>query len=595
MISLIVPAVTIIICSAIILTITYSYLYIIDKKPYLRIWAVSWLVYLLAQVTTLVTVSGALKSIISLISYILFLASMLLLIKGSCMFLNKNMPFHVNLIIYITIIWLIVTTMLEKPLVISNYPAGVILGVGTIWVGIIFLYYGEGQIYLRRILGISFILWGIHKLDYPLLRSITWFAPYGYMLSALFSMVITIALIFIYYEKVRIELVEAQKILISKEKRLVNIIENQRDIIFELDENGVLTFISPSCKIMFGSRDEELLGKCFLDLFSIEQWEKIKNDKGNGLNFERQWTFRDNSYKYLNVYCKPRFNYPNRFNGIFGSIQDITENKLLIEAKEYDKVKTEFFANISHELKTPLNVILASTQLLDLYNSKENYNNIHEKIEKTSATIKQNIFRLSRLINNIIDITRADTGYLELQLTNHNIVSVVEEITMSVVDYIENKGISINFDTEIEEKIIALDREKIERVMLNLLSNSVKFTNSGGKIMVKVCDGDDFVAISVQDTGIGIPIEKQDIIFERFRQVDKSFSRNNEGSGIGLSLVKSLVELHGGSVTVSSVYGKGSEFKIKLPVIQVEGDKEDSIIESFCEKKKEIEFSDIST
>lgn len=595
MTSLTVPAVTIIICSAIILTITYSYLYIIDKKSYLRIWAVSWLVYLLAQVITLVTVSGAFRSFVSLISYILFLASMLLLIKGSCMFLNKNMPFHVNLIIYITIIWLVVTTMFEKSLVISNYPAGVVLGIGTIWVGIIFLYYGEGQIHLRRILGISFVLWGIHKLDYPLLRSITWFAPYGYMISALFSMVITIALIFIYFEKVRMELVEAQKILISKEKRLVNIIENQRDIIFELDENGVLTFISPSCKSMFGCSDEELFGRCFLEFFGVEIWAQIKNDKGNGMNFERQWTLKDNSYKYLNVYCKPRFNYQNRFNGIFGSIQDITENKLLVEAKEYDKVKTEFFANISHELKTPLNVILASTQLLDLYNSKENYNNIHEKIEKTSSTIKQNIFRLSRLINNIIDITRVDTGYLELQLTNHNIVSLVEEITMSVVDYFENKGISINFDTEIEEKIIALDREKIERVMLNLLSNSVKFTNSGGKIMVKVCDGDDFVAISVQDTGIGIPIEKQDIIFERFRQVDKSFSRNNEGSGIGLSLVKSLVELHGGSVTVKSIYGKGSEFIITLPVIQMEGDKEDSIIESFCEKKKEIEFSDIST
>lgn len=594
MTSLTVPAVTIMVCSALFLTITYVYLYIIDKKPYSRIWAVSWLVYAFAQSITLLTVSGPYTSILSSISYALFLISMLLLVKGSCMFLNRSMPFVVSIIIYLSIVLLIVATVLEKPLVIPHYPIGIMLGFGTIWNGVIFLFYGEGQKKLRKSLGITFILWGIHKLDYPLLRNLTWFAPYGYIISAAFSIVIAMALIFIYFEKVRIELVEAQKILISKEKRLVNIIENQRDIIFELNDTGVLTFISPSCKNMFGNSDEELLGRCFFNMFGDENWEQIKNDKNNGINFERQWTFKDNSSKYLNVYCKPRFNNKKKFTGIFGSIQDITENKLLIEAREYDKVKTEFFANISHELKTPLNVILASTQLLDLYNSKEDYNNLHDKIEKTSVTIKQNIFRLSRLINNIIDITRADTGYLELQLANHNIVSVVEEITMSVVDYIENKGISINFDTDVEEKIIAFDQEKIERVMLNLLSNSVKFTNSGGKIMVKLCDGDDFVTIYVEDTGIGIPKEKQEIIFERFRQVDKSLSRNNEGSGIGLSLVKSLVELHGGTIKVNSVYGKGSEFIVTLPVTQVEDDAEDSRIESFSEKKKEIEFSDIN-
>jgi two-component system, OmpR family, phosphate regulon sensor histidine kinase PhoR len=278
---------------------------------------------------------------------------------------------------------------------------------------------------------------------------------------------------------------------------------------------------------------------------------------------------------------------------VFGSIHNITENKLLNEAIEYDKLKTEFFANISHELRTPLSVMLASTQLLQLYGKSDTEINLRNNVDKTALIVRQNIYRLTRLINNLIDITKVDTGFFELQLHNYNIVSIIEDITMSVVDYIENKNISIQFDTDIEEKIISCDADKIERVMLNLLSNSVKFTNPNGSIIVKVSDGEKFVTISVKDTGIGIHKDKQEMIFQRFRQVDKSLSRSNEGSGIGLSLVKSLVELHGGTIKVESVYGFGSEFIIQLPVTKVEANLTDEKFESFEAKKTNIEFSDI--
>ncbi|WP_242834278.1 sensor histidine kinase [Clostridium pasteurianum] len=202
-----------------------------------------------------------------------------------------------------------------------------------------------------------------------------------------------------------------------------------------------------------------------------------------------------------------------------------------------------------------------------------------------------------RLVNNLIDITKIDSGYFDINETNNNIIKLVEDITLSVADYIEDKGLSLTFDTEVEKKIIACDPEKIERIFMNLLSNAVKFTPYGGSIMVNIEDGNENICLRVKDTGRGIPQNKLDIIFERFVQVDKSFARDHEGSGIGLSLVKALVELHGGKISVVSKVGHGTEFIIYLPckLVNASNDKF-AVLESVSEgliQKLNIEFSDI--
>ena len=212
--------------------------------------------------------------------------------------------------------------------------------------------------------------------------------------------------------------------------------------------------------------------------------------------------------------------------------------------------------------------------------------------------MKQNCHRLLRLINNLIDITKIDSGYFDIDENNFDIVNIVENITLSVADYIENKGLTLIFDTFVEEKIIACDPEKIERIMLNLLSNAVKFTPVGGEILVAIKEWNrDNICISVKDTGKGIPKDKLDSIFERFVQVDKSLTRDNEGSGIGLSLVKLLVELHNGTISVQSKEGEGSEFIICLPCklvdkVNYEVTSCDSRGENIIEKIS-LEFADI--
>lgn len=271
---------------------------------------------------------------------------------------------------------------------------------------------------------------------------------------------------------------------------------------------------------------------------------------------------------------------------------------LLQDTLEYDRLKTEFFSNISHELKTPINVIFSAVQMTNSMLSEIEIldNDIKNKTKKYLNIMKQNCFRLIRLVNNLLDITKIDSGYFKIDLVNCDIVKVVEDITLSVVEYVESIGIELIFDTDIEEKILACDPEKIERIMLNLLSNAVKFTKSGGKIFVNILDKDQGIIISVKDTGIGILEEKQKQIFERFMQVGKSLSRANEGSGIGLALVKSIVEMHEGNIYVNSELGKGTEFIIELPAKVLSQDikvKNNSCSENDNIENVKIEFSDI--
>jgi signal transduction histidine kinase len=271
--------------------------------------------------------------------------------------------------------------------------------------------------------------------------------------------------------------------------------------------------------------------------------------------------------------------------------QEETNKKL----KESLTAQEEFIANISHDLKTPLNVISASVQLLSMYCNNGLFDEKKNSFIKYLESIKQNSYRLSKLINNIVDSSKIKAGFFELHLSNNDIVKVTEEIVMSVTTFTESKGLNIIFDTNIEEKIIACDPEKIERLILNLISNAIKFSDVGDEILVAVKDSDEFVEISVKDNGIGIEKKKFEMIFDRFKQVNESLSRNAEGTGIGLSLVKSIAELHGGSIHVKSELGKGSEFTVMLPSrTVVHENRIDDIKMKNKNKSIQVELSDIS-
>ncbi|MGX4599597.1 sensor histidine kinase [Faecalimicrobium sp. JNUCC 81] len=234
-------------------------------------------------------------------------------------------------------------------------------------------------------------------------------------------------------------------------------------------------------------------------------------------------------------------------------------------AEDANNTKSNFISNISHELRTPVAVISSSNQLLRKIN-----NNTNNNIDNTLDIIDQNTNRLIRLINNIIDIAKIDSGFGDLNLKNIDVITLIEDTVLSVIPYAISKELEIVFDTNTEELIMAVDSEKIERIVLNLLSNAIKFSKSNSKILANIVVKDKLLIFIVKDFGIGIDDKNLSKIFDKFTQIDDSFTKYNEGSGIGLSIVKSFVDLHEGTISVDSKINKGSTFKVSIPIKIIE-------------------------
>ncbi|MBW9145497.1 PAS domain-containing sensor histidine kinase [Clostridium sp. CM027] len=402
----------------------------------------------------------------------------------------------------------------------------------------------------------------------------------------------------------------------ESETLLREITENTSDMIIKTDTDGRIKYITAAQKAILGYATDNVIERHVFDFVYGDDKKNVLREirklitSTTNEKFKCRCLHANGDIVWLEICGSKLLDDNNKVKALILSSRDITKRlenegimkeneektRFLNQAIKYDRFRTDFFANISHELRTPINVISGTIQLMEL-KFKELFNGNEGKSKEYLKTMKQNCYRLIRLTDNLIDVTKIDAGYFEIHLSNCNIVSIIEEITLSVAEYVSNKGISLLFDTEMEEKIIACDKDKIERIMLNLISNAIKFTNSGGNILVYIFEKKDSVVISVKDTGIGIEKEKQQCIFERFIQVDKSLTRNREGSGIGLSLVKSLVEMHGGKMFLESEINIGSKFSFELPIkklLDIEGVFVDNnlSVSSNIEKIK-IEFSDI--
>jgi PAS domain S-box-containing protein len=444
----------------------------------------------------------------------------------------------------------------------------------------------------------------------------------NFALISILSIISTLILIIFLLLQTNIKYKSSQKALSESDTLLRTVINSLPDIICFKDSDGrwieantsMLDLYNSSIPIL-GRTDTELrdlLPNFKEEFVACAETDKMVWQNGQLTMVEESFRQPDGSVRVFDVAKVPLFNEDGSKKGLVVLGREITErkkaealkkeaeatNKLLLEMKQYEDIRTEFFSNISHELRTPLNLILGPVQLIQLMEKDIVTSSGYERLQKYISIIKQNSYRLIRIVNNLIDISKIDSGYLELQLQTGNIVEDIENITLSITDYLEAKGLNIIFDTDIEEKIISFDPDKIERIMLNLLSNAVKFSRESGTIEVTITDKSDKIQVSVKDTGIGIPKEKHSAIFERFVQVDKSFSRNREGSGIGLSLVKAFIEMHGGTISLNSDYKDGSEFIFELPATSLPNAKM-ATVETFNYEKDSkidiinIEFSDI--
>ena len=255
--------------------------------------------------------------------------------------------------------------------------------------------------------------------------------------------------------------------------------------------------------------------------------------------------------------------------------KQLQENERLNkEIIDNEKFKNNYFVNLSHELRTPITVITSTIQLIKLRSKDSTYENFNQYME----IINKSCDNLLKIINDIIDSSKIETGKYKINKKNNDIVYIVEETALNMSKFIEDKGISLTIDPDMEEQIISCDEVELERCIINLLANAVKFTQEGGEIRIYIKKVKNNIEITIEDTGIGISKEDQEFIFKRFSQVDGTKAIKTSSSGIGLTLVKYIVELHGGYIKLESELNVGSRFTIGIPdTVDIIDDKNESV------------------
>ena len=245
-------------------------------------------------------------------------------------------------------------------------------------------------------------------------------------------------------------------------------------------------------------------------------------------------------------------------------VEEMKKNTILHNKNiKLERNKNSYFVNLSHELRTPLNVMSSTNQLLKGLSGNSIIDG--EKLNYYVDISQRNCKRLLNLINNILDSSKLQNDMYQITLKETDVVYLVEETALTLKDYIYSKGIDLIIDPQIEEKMIKCDPYEIERCIINLVGNAVKFTPEGGSITINIEDLDDKVKISVTDTGCGIDEKFHKAIFDRFSQVEDS-EPVKSGSGLGLTITSQIIKLHKGKIYVESELGKGSTFVIILPV-----------------------------
>lgn len=394
---------------------------------------------------------------------------------------------------------------------------------------------------------------------------------------------------------------------------LQGVLDDSQDMIATTDNRGRIVKFSKGGGRILGYRADEVIGRNAAE-FYVDRKERAKileamKEEGAVYNYETKLQKKDGSPVDISLTISRLRDKSGNIIGTVGVSKDITEEKQLREKlkdknkeleeltqgleekvlertkelarinrelRRADEIKGRFIANMSHELRTPLHSIVGFSEVL----LDRTFGDINEKQQRHITNILTSGRHLLHLVNNILDLAKIEAGRIELSYETFSVKAVIDEVLMVVRHLADKNLIEVKTDISYEVSNFTADKVKFKQILYNLLSNAIKFTPESGKVGIKVekligrdlvpwaIKGQEFLKLSVWDTGIGIRPEDKERVFEEFEQIDPS--RSTEGTGLGLSLTKRLVDLHGGIIDVESAYGAGSVFNVYMPVFAPE-------------------------
>ncbi len=394
------------------------------------------------------------------------------------------------------------------------------------------------------------------------------------------------------------ELRRAEEALLESEARYRILVETARDMIWSVDLDLFYTYVNPSVSEILGYSLEEIMSMTPLSLVPPSSRDRFRElllgrveadgDEGAGETSARveevEHIHKDGSIRWLETTTTPLRDVDGAIAGILGISRDVTDRKmaareleralavatqLRTEAEAANRSKSEFLANMSHELRTPLNAIIGFSEILE----DQTFGRLSSKQSKYIGHVLQAGRHLLQLINDILDLSKVESGRIDLHPSLVDVGKVIEGSMVMIKERALRRRLEINvrIDEEVSGMRIQADEIRLKQIMFNLLSNATKFTDEGGRIRVDAWKAGEELLVSVSDTGIGLKREDTDRIFQAFEQVDSSYARQRQGTGLGLALTQRLVALHGGRIWAESEgLGKGSVFTFALPAAGVE-------------------------
>ncbi len=349
-----------------------------------------------------------------------------------------------------------------------------------------------------------------------------------------------------------IKLGHTMEAIISEKNKLEKIFEHMADGVMAFDREGVLIHTNSICYEMLGSLNMD------------HRFNYIFPKLGMKVSFEQLLKGRETvaareilaiNGRYLSMHFAPYTSVKDEPDGLVVVIQDVTKQQKL------DQMRKEFVANVSHELRTPLTTVKSYTETL-MEGAIENT----ELAMNFLSVMDKEADRMTTLVHDLLELSRIDNHQIQLNFKKLDLQKLVEETLEAQAIHIDKKGHKLIYETdEAKSYWIQGDQVRIKQVLHNILSNAIKYSMDPGTIHIKIFKGKD-IAICIQDTGIGIPDQDLERIFERFYRVDKARSRKMGGTGLGLSIAKELVELHGGSIKINSKVGKGTTVTLHFPM-----------------------------